>query len=837
MRVTHVKLLRRSLVGLILVVLVAVGFNYIQTWRHRARIVRQAANILSTDMMRSAESIEYSEQENGKTRFKLHARKLLETRQGKNLLEGIEAEDKNPDGTTDNQIRSRKAEYDRDGKKAFFYGDVQINMHEGAEIHTDSLRYDMDSNVGDTDDRIELISKQAHGTARGVRYDHNSRTLDLLHDVDFTFERTVRNKEGLLVPEPVRGRSERGFYSESGRVVRWQGNARLDSDTATLSGNDIEATFSEDKRRISSLICRGNSVYVSKDPVEARTLQGDTMNFAIDQASGTLQRIDVRGSAAFSSQASGAEQVLSGSAIRVELDPDQGIPTSLQAQDNVQFRARRDTDETLLKGSRLEAGFLPGKSQLDKMRVWGGAQMTHRGGADSGADELKADEIRMTFRDLGGQSALRQLDADRSVTWISSPELKAGQKQGEGGRKLTSAFLQMLYAESGDYLESGFATGNVVLTGLPAGATARVEIRRLKSDTVHFQFYPRENRLKAFSGEGHVEVFYHRPADPAANEAEQEFRTSSSNMRASFRQSDGEVENMSQWGNFVYQDGTRTATSGRSDYSADKDLLVLRESPKIVDTNGTTTGELVSYDRKGAIMRVEGHVRSILSSKEGADTTPFSSSSGSPSPSVVTAESMQYWTQGSRARYAGKVQMLSENSQLQADSLDIFESGEKVDAEGGVRHLLIRSETPSDTNKKEAQKPARTGTVHGPDSGKRSPVLICGKKLRYVKSENSVHYSGGVTLQSEDLSMSSETLDAVFDSRGRRIEKAAARGNVDIHQAGREVKGLTGDYFLTPGKFVVTGEMAELFDPQRGKSAARRLTFFTTDDRILLENH
>jgi hypothetical protein len=44
------------------------------------------------------------------------------------------------------------------------------------------------------------------------------------------------------------------------------------------------------------------------------------------------------------------------------------------------------------------------------------------------------------------------------------------------------------------------------------------------------------------------------------------------------------------------------------------------------------------------------------------------------------------------------------------------------------------------------------------------------------------------------------------------------------------------DYFISPGKFVVTGKPAELSDPAKGKSFARRLTFFTADDRLLLEN-
>jgi 2-keto-4-pentenoate hydratase len=53
---------------------------------------------------------------------------------------------------------------------------------------------------------------------------------------------------------------------------------------------------------------------------------------------------------------------------------------------------------------------------------------------------------------------------------------------------------------------------------------------------------------------------------------------------------------------------------------------------------------------------------------------------------------------------------------------------------------------------------------------------------------------------------------------------------------GRTIQGDVADYDLKAGKVVVTGSPAIIQDPTRGKSAAARLTFFTADDRILLEN-
>jgi len=42
-------------------------------------------------------------------------------------------------------------------------------------------------------------------------------------------------------------------------------------------------------------------------------------------------------------------------------------------------------------------------------------------------------------------------------------------------------------------------------------------------------------------------------------------------------------------------------------------------------------------------------------------------------------------------------------------------------------------------------------------------------------------------------------------------------------------------YYADSKKVIVTGNPAEVFDPARGRSSARRLTSSTSDDTILLE--
>ena len=830
MHLRHVRLLRRALLALIVLVVVAVLANYLESWRRRSRIITEAAKLLSADALRSADSIEYSQHEKGLVRFKIRADRLLETREGKSYLEGIEAFDFKPDGSIQNHIRSRQARYDREHKKVLFSGNVRIQMGEGLELQTDTLHYDLQANLGTTEDRLRLASSDMAGSAKGVRYQHQPKFLELHSEIDFTLKRTVTAKDGSSKVENVRIKAARATYSEADQRLHFQGNTSLESETDSLSGEELVATLSADRKQITSMLCRGNAQYQVKDPSETRALKGDQIAFAINSPSGALERIDVEGHAVFSSKSQDNEQELRGSEIHLEMDPDRGIARDVQSRHSVQFHLRRGANASRAEGENLQAAFFSGTNLMERVRIWERARLLTTNDSERGNDDLRAEEIRISFRNFEGRSVPSELQAERSVEWKTPPRKERPGTRPEPGRSLTAAFLKMLYDERGETPDSGSASGSVVVSGVPVGGPSNQEIRRLQADGIQFRIFPGSNRLKLFEGSGNVRVFFQKPPDPTTDAPAQEFNTSSNDIRATFSEKDGTAETVSQWGNFRYEDRSRSATSGRADYQAAAEIMILRESPKIADASGTTTGEVVEYDQRNRNLSVNKTVRTVLRPQEGELRGPFAPSSNSASPSVVTAESMQYWSEDGRARYSGSVQMLSENGQLQSKALEILEGGERVEADGDVRHLVLRHsaavQSKNETTASRAQK-----------KEKDSRVFIRSDRLRYVREQNSIHYAGNVSLKSEDATMSSESLDAVFDREGRQIDRAAARGKILIRQSSRQVNGEFADYYLSPGKFVVTGSPAEILDPERGKSRAGRLTFFSTDDRILLENH
>jgi lipopolysaccharide transport protein LptA len=364
----------------------------------------------------------------------------------------------------------------------------------------------------------------------------------------------------------------------------------------------------------------------------------------------------------------------------------------------------------------------------------------------------------------------------------------------------------------------------VVISENRSEAAGAARSSRLLGDSAQFHFFPGNNRLRNMTAQGHVQANYEKRGSPKGNPASEKFSATSDNMEVVFALLGGEsaVESATQWGNFIYKDASMTATAGRCEYDARKEILVLRESPRISDEMSSTSGERAEYDLKQKFFAVFGRVRSRMNTKTGSG--PFLAFSSS-SPAIVTADEMHYWVAERRARYAGKVQVLSENGQLQAGRLDIIEGGDRVEAQDSIRHYIPQREASKDAE--QADKVKEKGNVFNAE------MMIQSSTLRYGKQKNTILYGGRVTVRSGDLTLSSDTLEATVTEKRGGIDRATARGGVYVRQKGKEGTADMAEYFLSPHRFVLTGNPAEIHEPGKVRTSAPQLTYLIADDRIL----
>ena len=303
-------------------------------------------------------------------------------------------------------------------------------------------------------------------------------------------------------------------------------------------------------------------------------------------------------------------------------------------------------------------------------------------------------------------------------------------------------------------------------------------------------------------------------------------------MKALFSPDSGGIHltTVSQWGNFRYEDASSSAKSGRCDYDAPIEKITLSDSPEIFFDMGSTTGELIEFDRMQGVLQVHGKVRSVLSDH---NANGFVGNLSGNAKSIVLADSMEYHTNKGPIQYTKNVYLLSEDQQLQADILEILDNGDHIIAEGGIVHRILRNPMLESQGKSDKQVPASRS--NDKEKIEDRPILIKSNKLEYVKTANTVTYSENVSLSSGDLLLESGNLEAVLNDEGNTIEKATATRDVVVFKEHWKCQGEIAYYFSDPERYVVLGSPLEFFDPTGVHSFPHRLTYIVADDRIQME--
>ncbi|HSW39039.1 MAG TPA: LPS export ABC transporter periplasmic protein LptC, partial [Acidobacteriota bacterium] len=359
-----VKTIRRVLLVIILLVILAVIFNYLHALYRQNDASRTMPEMLGSEYMRSVESIEYFEHRNGVLRFRIKAHKLLETRDSRNLLDGIEAWDFNDEGVMRNSIRSDKAEYDRERKVVDFIGDVRLFIGNDVELQTPALRYDLNDNVATTSDSMRFLSGAMSGTARGINYDQDREMLKLESDVSFVFSPVRDDTDGRNETGRIHVTSRQGTAALLRNELIFEGGAMITAENqGTIHGERIEITLSPDHRRIDSLRAGGQAAYRFDDGTATRILSGDRMVFAIGD-SGNLEKIAVSERAGLAAKSPAQEERLSADAIDVIFDAVTGSVAEVHGRTGVTLHMKRGNEETAASGEYLKADFIPGAGRL-----------------------------------------------------------------------------------------------------------------------------------------------------------------------------------------------------------------------------------------------------------------------------------------------------------------------------------------------------------------------------------------------------------------------------------------------------------------------------------------
>jgi lipopolysaccharide transport protein LptA len=359
------------------------------------------------------------------------------------------------------------------------------------------------------------------------------------------------------------------------------------------------------------------------------------------------------------------------------------------------------------------------------------------------------------------------------------------------------------------------------------------------------------SRLKTLSGLSGTRSVLEPPAAAPPGVGQRE--TSSERLEATFDPPTGALVAALQSGNFQFSEGERKASAEQAEYSSPTQVLTLTGHPKVWDTVTRVNAERVlmhlDTDTAEGIGKVQStHFGAETASRPvqaGAGLKPGATSGGA-TPNAgtgtanVLADRMLATRPGQLAHYEGHVRAWQGADVVEAASLDYNGKERRLSSGSGVvtSHLAPASDIPGSSTPS-GPASSRPGAVVSRKKERSHPLTVRADHLDFFDQGHKASYRGNVELETESTTLRADRMDVYFQAEGApggsEVERAVADGRVRVTQPGRRATGDHLEYEAAAGRIVMRGGSPALYDEARGFTTGQRLTFFTHDDRLLVD--
>jgi lipopolysaccharide export system protein LptA len=801
--------------GAILMIATVAGMYFYARWSLRKAIHGIPAK-MGLDIQQTAEGFSISKSIEGRTQFTVSASKAVQFKEGgradlhnvKIIIYGKEAD-------RFDQITGDDFAYDPGSGNVNAKGRVLIDLQANPEgirhsdqtppaqirnpihLETDGLSFNKNTGDASSSGKVVFQTPQASGSAVGVEYVAKTGTMTLLSAVTMTVHRPqsvhLTANHGVITKQP-----HQVFLTEV-HMTREQQDAR--SDQATF--------FLREDNTVERILAEGD---VESDVRNASTSETHERS---DRAelflTGTRNQL--------------TSAILSGNVQMVS----QGVQTS--------GRTGESPVSTQAQGTQAQG---PQPAQAFAGRV-----MLHFGG-EQRLETVHAEEgVRLT-----------QKNSHATLIAASSPT------KGDGGTQdieMTAPVMDFV-VKDGRLLEQAVTSGPPQIVITQPGANQKTVVTAAKFTAK----FTDKNRLATLHGEpdakivsslidaakidptkinpAKIDASKTEASTPGSNRTsaqEATDRVSTSRMLDVVFLPEGGIRSITQTGSVAYVDGTEKAWGQRGEYTTADQMLVMTGSPRVVDGGMTTTAQTVRMNRATGDAFADGDVKSTYSDLK---AQPDGAMLASSDPIHVTSRSMVAHRSPAIAVYTGDARLWQNSNIVEAPILQFDRDHRSLYAHGEIGEGAAPSPTPTQP----LSQPVSTVLVQVDKDGKVTPIHTTSARLNYADAERKVFLDGGVTVKATDATMTGEQMTVFLLPRSQskpgtnrsmpgQVERIIAEKKVVITQPTRHATGERLVYTSADDKFVLTCGPPSIFDAERGETTGDSLTFYRTDDRVLVE--
>ncbi len=514
------------------------------------------------------------------------------------------------------------------------------------------------------------------------------------------------------------------------------------------------------------------------------------------------------------------------------------------AEGNVHIESR-GTSVIDVVGPRGDLNMGP-KNSIQQAIISGGAKFDTRGGSVAHGS---ADTFILDFADQNQPSRFHMV---KNARMKQDPQPG---KSGSSGQPMEILADQLDFVlANGNQLKTGDTVGKASITILPmppgskpakTDANKGQDLGGGNSTTVatagkFHAIFDDNNRIQTLHGWPDSKIVSTSPGEPPKVSTAQK-------LDVSFAP-DGGVEKLIQTGSFEYHEpssspnnGGRAAFADMATYTPNDEILVLTGSPRVIDGGMTTTAIHVKMNRQTGEGFADDDVKTTYSDLK---PQPNGALLANSDPIHVTAQHMTAHKQPGIAHYTGNVRLWQTGNVVRAPKMD-FDNEKRA-----IFAYSDKSQAVSSLFLQQSQ------------DGKLTPVDVTADKLTYVDEERRARYTGNVLAKTTTGTVSAQQLDIYLkeaepssstqasaakpaQQKGpslpgsdapSKIDHMVATGKVVVTEPNRRAVGDRLVYTSDDGKYFLTGKSPSIFDAERGTVWGDSLTFYSHDDRVLVES-
>ena len=793
---------RRLRVWLVIVgvLLIAVVACFIAYGRYRTRqIIRSLPQKLGANIQQTAQGFTYSQSAGGRTLFTIHASQMVQFRPeasggGKAQLKDVNIIVYGRNSSRFDQIYGSGFEYDPQQKLVRATGEVHIDLQADAEgaqhpdqtppqelrnpvhVKTSGLTFNEKTGIAETNEAVEFRTPQASGSARGAIYDSEQRTLTLKHDVHLVTQGTAIGNSQFAVRTKKRMANSEQAKSDSAPAEIRASSAVLRNENRTATLENVVAT-------------RGSE-----------TLRAQTAVIALRDDS-TVQRVVAAG------DVQGADS----------------------GQSAASFKAAK-LDLLFNKSSEINTAELSGGTSYEAhgahpMHGSAGRMLASFGDGNTLEKVRAVDNVDLVDEPASSAAGGRSKNADPAGrverVEIEAPAIDLFTRQGRSiERAEATGASQILLTQAADAQSPNKAAGLTTISATQFNA-AFDEQNHLR--TVHGASDPNAEPVKIVSS---------IPGQP-------DRVTTSRTLDAEFAPGATAITNIVQSGDFHYSEGARSATADEARFAATTNVLALTGSPRYSDEQVQLNSDSLALNRMSGEIKANGDVKATYLPQKTSTARPGNSAMfSSATPIHVTSHDLVAQRSAGTATFSGGSRLWQGADLVEAPTIKFNRDQRAVDAEGGAAQTV------------------HSVFVQTAKNGATVPVNVASTGLTYSGADNQAHFTGGITVRSADTTLTADRADVLLKqaaaagqlngqtgqasqqaaSGPAQVERIIAQGNVTIVQPGRKAQGKKLIYVAADQSFTLTGGPPSIFDAERGQITGNSLTFYTQDDRVLVEN-